>query len=174
MEASLREWLGKIESLRCEISDAVSTLTAEQSRWKPSPDAWSAGQIVEHLTLADAKLGAPSREAGLEREGALLRVVPRSTRFAMALRAFSRNVTLPLPSPDLDPTGVPSIAESLLDWERVHRQIAVALDTVDAGEPSYFHPILGPLSAAQMLELCHAHMAYHGRQIQDRVKAIPA
>jgi hypothetical protein len=34
-------------------------------------------------------------------------------------------------------------------------------------ETRYFHPILGRLSAMQMLELSETHTAYHTRQIES-------
>jgi hypothetical protein len=40
------------------------------------------------------------------------------------------------------------------------------LDAIQGNERRYAHPVLGPLTAAQMLELGQTHVAYHARQIE--------
>lgn len=41
-----------------------------------------------------------------------------------------------------------------------------ALDTIRGDEERYSHPVMGPLTAMQMLTLGQAHMAYHARQME--------
>ena len=97
---------------------------------------------------------------------AFCRVLPRSVRFALILRALRRDIVLPLPSPDIAPIGKTPLSELLPRWNLIRIEMRRALDTMQNNENRYAHPVLGTLDAAQMLELSEVHTGYHTRQIE--------
>src|SRR5260370_38930392 len=46
-----------------EFVKAVTDLTDEQWRWKPSPERWSVGEVAEHVMLAETALFSKMQEA---------------------------------------------------------------------------------------------------------------
>ena len=101
-------------------------------------------------------------------EAPMFRILPRGVRFAMVLRALQRDMTLPLPTPDLEPTGNVPMPELFTRWEAEQREMRRVLETLQGNERRYWHPVLGPLTAKQMLDLAQVHTAYHIRQIKAR------
>lgn len=46
-----------------EFLHAVSDLTDEQWKWKPTPERWSVGEVAEHIFLSEQALFAKMKEA---------------------------------------------------------------------------------------------------------------
>lgn len=96
----------------------------------------------------------------------MFRVLPRASRRVLVLAAFQRDTALPLPSPAIEPFGNVPLPELLERWGKSRAKLRRDLETTPQNEPRYSHPVLGPLTAGQMLELAQAHTAYHARQIK--------
>ena len=67
----------------------------------------------------------------------------------LILRALRRDVALPLPCCS----------------KAARAEMGRVLDTMQKDERRYAHPVVGPLSATQMLVLAGTHTAYHQRQM---------
>lgn len=94
----------------------------------------------------------------------MFRILPR----ALILSVLRRDQALPLPSPGLEPLGtVPLLLER---WEQSRAKMREALEVADGDKPGWSHPVLGPLTASQMLTLAEVHTAYHARQM-DRASS---
>ncbi len=155
-----------IERQRATLESSILALTAAQVNWTPSAAVWSVGQIVHHLVLSDETLGRAQDAEAVKAEVPMFRVLPRAWRRALILSALKRGVVLPLPSPAVEPRGDVPLSKLLSRWARARREMRRVLDTLEADEPRYSHPVLGPLTAAQMLELAQTHTAYHTRQME--------
>ncbi len=155
-----------IERQRAALENNALALTADQVNWTPGVGVWSVGQIVHHLVLSDETLGRAQDAEAIKAEAPMFRVLPRAWRRALVLTAFQRNVVLPLPSPAVEPRGDVSLSKLLSRWARARGEMHRVLDTLPGDEPRYSHPVLGLLTAAQMLDLGQTHTAYHTRQIQ--------
>ena len=155
-----------VQHQRSDLEKEVLTLTDEQLNWTPNPNAWSIRQIIQHLVLSDETVGQARGGRALVAEALPFRVLPRAWRRAMILSAFRHNVVLPLPSPEVEPREYVGMSDLLLRWDVARGDMARDLDTLRGDEAPYSHPVLGPLTALQMLELEQAHVAYHARQIK--------
>src|SRR5579871_3534053 len=58
--AQLVQWL---QDSRKEFLAAVTGLTDEQWKWKPTPARWSVGECAEHILLSEGMLFAKAQEA---------------------------------------------------------------------------------------------------------------
>ncbi|BCM88978.1 hypothetical protein IAD21_00820 [Abditibacteriota bacterium] len=155
-----------IERQRVAVQESALALSEAQRNWTPNPDLWSVGLIVEHLVLSDEHIGRAQDGASTQKEELMFRILPRSVRRALILGALKRDMVLPLPSSDIEPrSGVP-LSELLWRWERARDETRRLLDEIQSRNLSYWHPVLGPLTVAQMLELAYVHTAYHTRQIE--------
>jgi len=166
MTPELQRRFDAIESQRADLESLALALTEAQLNWTPGGDVWSVGQIVHHLVLSDETLGRAQDTEAVQPEAPMFRVLPRAWRRALVLMAFNRNVILPLPSPAAEPRGDVPLSKLLSRWARARGEMRRVLDTPPGDETRYSHPVLGPLTAAQMLELGQTHTAYHTRQIE--------
>ena len=165
MQPKLQQGFDAIERQRTNLQSTVLALSEPQLQWTPNPaDVWSIQQIVEHLVLGDETVGRGSETP--QSEALLFRVLPRAWRRALVLRAFNRDKVLPLPSPAVDPTGKVPLPELLTRWETLRDEMRRTLEALQDDKPRYSHPVLGPLTAAQLLQLGETHTAYHLRQIE--------
>jgi hypothetical protein len=155
-----------IERQRADLESFALLLPDAQVNWTPGASVWSVGQIVHHLVLSDETVGRAQDLEAVNAEAPLFRILPRAWRRALVLMAFNRNVILPLPSPAVEPRGDVPLSKLLSRWARARREMRRVLDTLPGDETRYSHPVLGPLTAAQMLELGQTHTAYHTRQIE--------
>lgn len=171
MRTEFQHQYDAIERQRAALEAIVCQLSDLQLNWKPKPNAWSTLQIVHHLVLSDEAIGRARSADQTEAEAPLLRVLPRAWRRAMILGALRHGIILPLPSPDIEPRDSIPLADLLERWSISRSDMGVILDTLRADEVRYSHPVLGPLTAAQMLELGRVHTAYHMRQMQTLQRA---
>lgn len=155
-----------IERQRADLQSDVLALSETQVNWTPNAAVWSVGQIIEHLVLSDETVGRAQEAGAVETEATMFRVLPRSWRRALVLGALKRGRTLPLPSPDVEPQGNVPLPELLERWERAREEMRRVLEILLGDERRYSHPVLGPLTAGQMLELEETHTAYHTRQME--------
>ena len=170
MPPELNKRFQTIEKQRRWVEARACALTDTQRTWKPSAEAWSMEQIVEHLVLSDETVGRAHNAAAVPSEAPMFRVLPRTVRRALVLSAFKRGAVLPLPSPAVEPTGTVPLPELLERWEHARAEMRAVLETAKGSETRWSHPVLGPLTALQMLTLEEAHTAYHTRQM-DTVHA---
>lgn len=166
MLPELQRRFDAVEGQRAELLRQADALNAEQWNWKADADAWSAGQIIEHLVLSDETVGRAQEAGKVRNEDLMFRILPRFVRRALVLKAFSRDMVLPLPSPAVEPQGSVSLAELRPRWDTARRNMGRVLDTLRRDETRYSHPVLGPLTATQMLDLEQAHTDHHTRQMQ--------
>ena len=166
MQAALLPQFEAIEQQRRTIKTQVCALSAAQLAKKTAPEAWSIQQIVEHLVLSDETMGQARQT--LETEARMFRVLPRALRRVLVLSAFRRNAVLPLPLPAVEPSGTLPLPELLKRWEKARAEMQSVLEAVERSEARWSHPVLGPLTALQMLTLSEAHTAYHMRQMDTR------
>src|SRR5207249_9089805 len=47
----------ELQAVRAEVLREVQGLSQRQTDWKPSPEVWSVGEIIDHLTLAEIATG---------------------------------------------------------------------------------------------------------------------
>lgn len=158
-----------IESQRIALTNRALALSDEVLNRKPTPEAWSVRQVVEHLVISDETVGQkwPSDKTAPDP----LRLLPRSWRTALIEGAFRRNLTLPLPSPQMEPRGDTPLPALLERWAASRAEMRRALGAFGADDDAYAHPILGPLTAAQMLSLAQVHTDYHTRQVKRLIEA---
>lgn len=152
-----------IEIQRAYFQSTALALGDGPLNWSPEPGVWSVRQIIEHLVLSDESVGRA--QDSVKSEALMFRVLPRAGRRALVLRAFSRDAVLPLPSPAMEPNGDVPLPTLLARWETSRSEMCRVLNSMQRDEARYSHPVLGPLTAAQMLDLARVHTAYHARQM---------
>lgn len=167
--AKLVQYLTKT---RDQVLEETTKLSAAQWSFKPAPDRWSVGEVVEHLALAEAFIfdmqqktvaGATAtpdqRAAAQGRDEMILKRIPDRTQKANAPEPIQPNQRLG------------SRADVLAAFkERRAKTIEYANKTSDDLRGRVGDSPLGPLDAYQWLLFMGAHSERHLGQIRE-VKA---
>ncbi|MES2460685.1 MAG: DinB family protein [Armatimonadota bacterium] len=165
MAPELQRRFDAMEQQREFLRNRAFSLSDAQLVWKPSASDWSVQQITEHLVLSEETVGRP-QEGVVKSEAPMFRILPRRLRRALILGALRRGTVLPLPSPNIEPKGDVPLPELLIRWQAARSELNRFLSTLQGSETRYSHPVLGPLTVTQMLELAQTHTAYHTRQME--------
>jgi DinB superfamily len=152
----------------------AANLVEAQWTFKPAPDRWSVGEVVEHLALAENMLfelqqktagGAPATPEQLAatkgKDETIVKVIPDRTQKAQA------------PEP-LQPAAKLGAQAAVMNTfrERRRKTVEYAGKTKDDLRARVTDSPLGPLDAYQWLLVMGAHAERHLAQIRE-VKADP-
>ena len=158
-----------IDETREKFYSRVEGLSDDEAGARPSPDAWSIAEIVEHLALT---------ERGLLRimKGLLAQVEAAGGDGAGAMQPFSlerhvaRSRTEKYVSPEgARPKGETSLADSLARLRRSREEVRALrprIEAADLNTTSYPHPAFGPLNVYEWLAFIGIHEARHLRQAE--------
>jgi hypothetical protein len=156
MREELQRQLDKLDKQRHALLDGLETLTAEQLAFRPGPSKWSIGQVIEHLVIS-------------ERE--IFKCVPEQSQKGQGISSLRNRIGLPVPvvSHEMEPEGRSSLTELYRQWVENHlwlRRFVEKLPAEDLDRPVFCHPVAGPLTFAQSIQMDRLHLNTHLRQIK--------
>lgn len=161
---NLLNQLDRIEQDRKELFEEVQLLPEELIRKKPSEEKWSILEIVEHLVLGeDYVLGASEKQ--LPRK----RTPFHFFRYLFVMTILRSFVKVGVPSRKMRPESKSSLDELSERWENNHQKLRNYLENLDPDNLSdaiFFHPISGPLTVQQALNMMEVHLKRHRKQIE--------
>ncbi|MCU0626639.1 MAG: DinB family protein [Gemmatimonadaceae bacterium] len=173
MHPRLAAAIGHAEQARMALLDAVETLPPELREARPSLEAWSAAEILEHLARVEkgiAKLfalrvGELRATPGAPREGDEWPAVDAARFAGVDDRGLRRN------APDRTrPSGELS-ADAALRALRETRALllseAMRGDGLALGTVTHPHPFLGELDLYEWIWFIGAHEQRHTAQLRD-------
>lgn len=173
----LQELIGQVAAARQHLVHAAADLSDEQANFKPSDEAWSIVNIIEHLVWAE--LGGLNK-IWMAFEGI------QSNNPVWTGEAIHRGLsiedivgkTLPskIKSPEkLLPVWGGSIRFWIVTFQACQAMLEVlgnALNGADLENIIYPHPFSGPLDVLQRMGLLRMHMTRHLLQIEN-IKSHP-
>jgi len=170
---SVGEILDSIDETRNRLLARVESLSATECEMRPSPEVWSAAEIVEHLSIseegmmkligmllakAEAGGGVGAKETGRRFE-------------PVSIDSFTeRSLKEKYEAPEfIRPRGGVALAGSIARMQQMRATLhgmRPRLEAADLTNARYPHPIFGPLNAYQWLLFIGAHEERHLRQIE--------
>jgi hypothetical protein len=163
-----------LTSTRDQVLKESAELSTAQWNFKPGPDRWSVGEVVEHLALAEEFLGgmqqkmvaspaasAEQRASTKGKDELIVKAIPDRTQKAQAPEPLR-------PSEKLE--GQRTIVSAF--QERRGKTLAYATQTKDDLRAHVGDSPIGPVDAYQWLLFIGAHTERHLAQIRE-VKASP-
>ncbi len=155
MHPRIQELVGYLDWRRAELEKAVSAVPAARREWRPAAGRWSVGEVLEHLTLVETRIGllldgrlTAARAAGLGQE----------------------RDTAPVLTEASQPTGTLSADEAwaaLEEQRHVFRAMLLAADGLALGDVMIPHPRLGLLNVYQWVLFVGAHEGRHTAQVRE-------
>lgn len=150
---------------------AVAALPETDRSLPMAGSTWTPAQLLAHCAMAEQEF--VRRMALCAETGTGGGKPTRSPIFPLAL-LLGRHplVVLPVPS-EMDPPADVSLEAAARNWEIVRSDLRGWLETVadPTGIAVMVHPILGPLSAQQVLAVLEAHGTYHAKRHVARLEA---
>ena len=158
-----------LATTRRHIYEMVEDLSDEEAKARPVPDRWSVAEIIEHLSITEARiLGLITGLLG--RQSAAAAASAGSSGQAISIQMMIDRASEKFTAPDiLLPSGGMPLSESLAKL-RQSRATLVGLrpqiEARDYSHVSYPHPAFGPLNLYQWLAAVEFHECKHLDQIQ--------
>jgi DinB superfamily len=155
----------RIESHRREIIAEADQLTAEQLTFRPTPNAWSALDVVEHLVKVEEAIAERARPR--EPRGPVETVRAKAALGLMRVLFLARG-RIRVPVQGVLPLCGVTLSDLARRWEAAQVALRERLETFEPGDwsrPMMRHPLIGRLTPAESLNFLHWHMGHHQRQI---------
>ena len=176
MIVPIEKQFNKIEEQRRLLLDEIARLSHEQQNFKPSPEAWSILQVVNHLLYAEA-----NSVKYLQKKMQGVSSVPKGGVLS-GVRSFALNVALRLPVKYKAPKFALPVQEEVYvfenireQWNEVRDEFRKILDQIDADTDEkliFKHPVAGRLNIYQTLSFLHEHIEHHFKQV-ERIRTNP-
>jgi hypothetical protein len=178
MPQSAEKLLRKNEELRGMMEFALDRIT-DLPDWvdqrAPGPDRWSPLQIIEHLILSEREvLHFPAPFS--EREGERQRLRNHLGRMMVTVVLKTR-IPVPVPEQAMAPKGKTPLHRTRRMALETHDWLDAEISTASAetlSAPLFHHPVAGPLTLNQALDMNRLHIAAHLRQLKDLIAELTA
>lgn len=159
--------LAQLEAQKRRLLSQVEGWSAARLRCRPSPGAWSAVEVFDHLVkteeaiLAAAKQGltAPHRIGIRDRLGTL---------FLQKVFQTDRKVKAPASAPQVLPDQSANLESVLERWQSTRTDFADFQDRLSSDQAHlgiFRHPVCGWMGVPQIRAFFFVHMVHHGFQI---------
>ena len=177
MHSRISEVLDYLDTQRAGLMAAVKTVPPALTSLRPSPDRWSAAQVVSHLGIVETSIAALIRQRLLEARAAGLGPDPDTSPILPTLdvaRLLDRERAL-VAGERSRPPEAPIMDDAIATLERTRRILRGAIERADGlalGDVTAPHPLLGSLILYQWLVFLGAHEARHAAQIREIATAL--
>lgn len=177
MHPRTRELLTHLETCHAEVDAAIAAVPEARRDTMPGGDRWSVANIVEHLALTAAQVGAVLSRGlrQLEREG--LRpatdhspVLP--TIDAARLLDREQKVTAPATVAPKNGLSCALAQQTLADARRSLADTLRAADGIDVTAIHAPHPLLGKLGLYSWIAFVGLHERRHAAQVRATAAAL--
>jgi hypothetical protein len=156
---NIQEAIGVLESGRKQICDKVQNSDAQWQKTPPKPSEWSPVEVLSHMALVEETL--------LANLDTPLPAGTRPTRSLMVpMMCFIMRNHIRVPAPDtMQPPAGLSCEEAIARWEAAREKLLAKMQTVSDADMATVaflkHPMAGPLSLKQTLDILTTHQIYH-------------
>ena len=172
MHSHLIEVFARLDQARAALRGAIDAVPSALQRQRPTPDRWSAAEVLEHLTLVERIFSGriitaidAACAAGLASEAQGRTPLPDAVEQRMMDRVNKRQAPDPA-----QPTGTVDVATGWATLERNHATLHASLSGADGlalSQVTLDHPFFGTLTVYQWIELMAAHEGRHTDQIRE-------
>ncbi|HEY7235915.1 MAG TPA: DinB family protein [Gemmatimonadaceae bacterium] len=172
MHPRTEELLRHLDRQHLRLRQAVDDFPRAKRQTKPSPERWSVAEVLEHLSIVEARIErvftrklTEARAAGLGRErdeSPVVGTIDMDRLLDRTRRITTAEATLP--------TGTLDADAAWAAYERSRDTLCAAVLAADGlalGDVVHPHPILGPINLYQWIAFVGGHEARHAAQILE-------
>jgi len=160
VEQRLKEQWERIDALKAALIARVAALPEVSQRKSSAADEWSPLQILSHLVQAEAVV------AGYARAGVPTNPPSLSQRAAVRLLCTALRSGIRLPTPEtMEPEAEPRPLDQLTaEWSAGRERMKNAQAEMAPNDLFGTHPLFGPITVSQTLEMMETHLIYHQKR----------
>jgi hypothetical protein len=175
MENPYLSSFGRLEHRKAEVLRLLNRWPEEDLARKPSPGAWSALEVLDHLLKTEASVRHSCQENLKSRHNIVtLAAKARAVTFLTLMRTPVR-VTVPAAVSFVLPEAPASLENVLSRWDAERRELRMLLGTLteEAGNVGVLrHPAVGWLDLRGALAFLSVHLRHHEFQIRRIAAAL--
>lgn len=179
MHQHLSAVLATLDASRQALRESIAAIPPEARTARPAPDRWSPVDIVEHLSLVEARFSAvvggkisDALHSGLGPEGQPREPLPERIRTMLADRTGKRTAPeAAIPSGRLDEAEAWAAADTA---RAGFRAALLSADGRALNGVIHEHPFFGPLNVYQWVELIACHEMRHVAQVREAAAQLMA
>jgi hypothetical protein len=167
MREELERQLGRLDKQRHALLDELETLTGEQVAFTPGPGKWSMLEVIEHLVISEREIFKCVPEQPRKRQG--ISRLRNHVSYIFVVIVLKLGLPVPVVSHEMEPEGKSSLSELHRQWDENHgwlRGFVEKLSEEDLDRPVFCHPVAGPITLAQSIQMDRLHLNTHLRQIR--------
>lgn len=173
---SIAEIFGMVEQAQTRFAASVEGLSEAQEQFRPSSDAWTVAEIVEHVSVVDDQFLRLTHKLLKQAEALGVAARPDRRIGPVSLTQAAERSHEKFKAPDSAlPRGGQRVTESLAKARQSVDGIFALrprLEATDLSQVTYLHPAFGPLNLYEWLVLVGVHADRHRGQI-EAAKASP-
>ena len=172
MHQHLTDVLAALDASRVALRESMAAIPSDVRTARPAPERWSPVDIVEHLSLVEARFSAvvggkiaDALRAGLGPETQPREPLPERIRTMVGDRSGKRTAPeAAVPSGRMDEAAAWAAADTARTG---FRAAVLSADGRALGAVIHDHPFFGPLNVYQWVELIAAHEMRHVAQVRE-------
>jgi hypothetical protein len=156
---------------RAQLLRETAGLSQAQTDWCPAPGHWSIGEVLDHITVAEAVWGRTISNVlkVAEARGALPPYPHATVAFRWRPPTADERWEVPAPEAAVPVPGKPIVAlrEALQDQAGWTARVLGRIAATDPRQFTVIHPILGAMNLAEAYLFAAWHMRVHLKQLLD-------
>lgn len=162
-----------LDEERRALIAGIELVSVAQREQRPSPDAWSVAEVLEHLAHVERGIAKLIALRGREQAPAgQAAAVPLDAARIARVRSRSERIEAP---ERIRPSGTVTAPDALkaLDNARTKlREAVIAADSASLDTCTHAHAVLGVLTLRDWIRFVAHHEARHTAQVADIAKAL--
>lgn len=167
--------LGNMDRKRLALLEKLAAMAPEDLARKPFPKRWSLLQVLQHIILAEHEVlqGMPDPSKLVPRKRNPLQYI----NYLIVMLILKWDIPVPVPSSGMVPDGNTTLPGLREQWDRNFQWLKMygnGLTAETARQAVFNHPVIGPLTPAQALELGRLHLESHTRHINRILRQLEA
>lgn len=169
------EWDRLEAQQRAILADLEAWPVAKRTE-RPSPDAWSATEVLDHLVVVE-RAAAAYLEKKLQASDLPGETMTVRLRRAMLHVALSSPFRFRVPGKGLEPARDIGWDDVVARWAAARETLRLMMDAFPEerlAEGVFRHPLVGYLTVRHMLTFFRAHIAHHRRQLSRIGRSVGA
>ena len=167
--------LEKMDRKRLALLEKLAVVAPEDLARKLVPKRWSLLQVLQHIILAEHEVlqGMPNPSKLVPRK----RNPFQTINYLLVMLILKWDIPVPVPSSAMVPDGNTTLPELRKQWDRNFQWLKTygnGLTVETARQAVFKHPVIGPLTPTQALELGRLHLDSHIRHINRIILQLEA
>lgn len=174
---NLSKVLNELDKELTDLFAYVKQFSDKELNTKPSPDAWSVNQIIQHLIISEQAALAHIKKKITYANGNLKKASAASRLRALLLSTSMRQ-PLKLTAPDNSVVGMEEFVDlkTLKNrWTEARTALCSYLNEIEEeflDAELYKHPVVGIMDIWGMLNFFQTHMERHEKQIKKTIRIV--